>query len=202
MPNDELYYKRYIELQGLVIQAYTDIYILEGFEHYNKEVTEKTMALPQCSFSVVRHLCKLALLDLGLTLWKLTDRNPKSNTITSISSYLEDHCEKECRYKEAPLTKHVIKVLDDIRNEYLAHNDITKSSKQLSVFSLKSALEDVKNHLNSLCYPDVDNRVSTIEKEIIFKEAYEIKFGLAVLLENSNMIDTAEQSESIGDDHA
>lgn len=202
MPSDITYYDRYTELQSLIINAYKDFYILKEFDHYNNQVSKGTLALPKCSFSVVKHICQLVLLDLGLTLWKLTDGDSESNTLKSINTYLRTEHHKLCNYSYSAPTKHTLKVLDDIRNEYLAHNDIDKTGIEISVSSLKAALDDVKDHLNSLCYSDIDSRVQIIENQIIFKESYEMQLGLAVLLNNANTIDSAECGESIGDDYA
>ena len=191
---DEIYYQRYEELRGLVFQAYADVYLLEEFEHYNEKVNSGRLALPRCSYLVMRHICHLILADLGLTVWKITDDESCSNTIVTLKRYLAKEHNKPSTYSLDRLTKHTIDVLNKIRNEYLAHNDIGKHGYAIAVSSLKSALDDIRKCLNELCFPELDDRVFPIENEI-FKEAYDMKLGLELLFEGANMVDPSEESK-------
>ena len=191
---DEIYYQRYEELRGLVFQAYADVYLLEEFEHYNEKVNSGRLALPRCSYLVMRHICHLILADLGLTVWKITDNSSKSNTIKTLKRYLDEQYAKRSTYSYSPLTNHTIKTLNGLRNEFLAHNDKEKGENAISVSSLKSTLDDIRKCMNELCFPELDDRVSPIENEI-FKEAYDMRLGLELLFEGANMVNPSEKSK-------
>lgn len=195
---EKTYYQRYTEIQDLVLQAYADVYLLDEFEHYNERVNRGQLALPKCSFLVLKHICHLILADLGLTVWKITDSSSKSNTIETLKRYLDEQHAKRSTYSYSPLTNHTIKTLNGLRNEFLAHNDKEKHENAISVSSLKSTLDDIRGHLNELCYPELDGRVRPLGNEI-YKEAYDMKLGLELLLEGANMIDPSEQSEKSAD---
>lgn len=193
------YYERYTELVGLIYQGYTDYYILKEIDHYNEIVQEGKRALPQGSYMVLRHYCDLVKSDLGLLLWKVTDSDSQSNTVVTLGTYLAKTYKKQCGHPLSKKSKHIRdNELLEIRRKFLAHNDIQKSGTKIEVSTLFELLNDVKQTLNSMCFPDIDDRVKIIEDSQTYVIAYQFEIGLNWMIENSMI--SAETEEVAAED--
>ncbi len=185
MQNQE-YYRRYEEIFELLCQCYMDRYILTELDNYNELVKRGEKALPKASLQVLIHCGDLAKTDLGLLLWKLTDHKGSSNTIVTLNSYLRKEHGKQSHITLSDKSKHIRDYeLRSIRNHALAHNDLAKTGASIQISSLFEMLEDVRQVFNSLCYQDVDNRVTALSNSQTYSIAFSAQLGLHWLMENS-----------------
>ena len=185
MQNQE-YYRRYEEIFEMLCQCYMDRYILAELENYNELVKRGDKALPKASLQVLIHCGNLAKTDLGLLLWKLTDHKSSSNTIVTLNSYLRDEHGKQPNTTLSSKSRHIRDhELRSIRNHALAHNDLAKTGASIQISSLFEMLEDVRQVFNSLCYKDIDARVTALEDSHIYVLSFNTQVGLHLMIENN-----------------
>ena len=179
---DDEYFRRYTELSELITRAYADYYILNAIKIYRKRAVEEQYLLNGAF--IVAHWCTLTVEDLGLTIWKITDKNEtKSNTIITLKNYLIKTHKKDIKPSLNKSQDKIRNELSTIRKQFLAHNDIVKAGVDIPVNDLYEVLEDVKQYFDVLCCPDIDSRVSAFQRP----DGLHITEGVQTLLENNSI---------------
>lgn len=180
--HDDEYFRRYTELSELITRAYVDYYILNAIEIYRKQAIEEQYLLNGAF--IISHWCILTVEDLGLTIWKIIDKNEaKLNTIITLKNYLIKTYKKDIKSKLNKSQDKIRGELSTIRKQFLAHNDIVKAGINIPVKNLYEVLKDVKQYFDALYFPDIDSRVSAFQRP----DGLHITEGVKILLENNSI---------------
>ena len=183
---DGEYFRRYNELEQLIKCGYMDFYILKGIGEYNTIVSEKQKSLPKGSTLVFEHITEVLKQDFALTIWKLTENSPDANRIGTLEQYLRQNYNMVSTIALSQKTKKLIqRELSTIRRDGLAHNSIIKSSVSIPITSLKDALDDVKNKFNSLCFPQIDDRIRPIMDAELYTMGFHVGVGVHWMIDHS-----------------
>ena len=172
------YYKRYIELQTLVIGAYKDVFSLHAIEDLRK-----IGFFDESNNSFASHICELLKMDLCSTIWKLHyDDNSKANTLNSFKSqYMKTKCIPTTNISTS--VKNAIIIL---RKQYIAHNDKEKTITSLLISDLHNTLNQLKDMLNALCDKNIDSRVEVLTDQQIDELEARIGLDIAFILKKLN----------------
>ena len=174
----EEYYSRYDNLSRMIIRAYTLLYSIDAIGDPGSPSLDP--------FNVVGYIDEILKYMLGLTIWQIYyDKDPCANTLSHLHNRIDGN-----RVKTPKKTLEKFrKTIDDIRNEYMAHNDIEKSGKKILINDLSKLLDELRKWLNSLCRPDLDSRVSEITDDELEARKKAVYAGFRSLLDGKNRVE-------------
>lgn len=164
---DSEYFRRYTELRELVKKCYVDYYVLKGMENFN-QFCKRNSTHSNNYFLIIEHHCQLTKEHFVLNLWKLTDRDSKSNSLFTLKNYLRVSYEQIKPDLSKDSRMFFDSKLSKIRKKMLAHNDIQKSNVSVCTDELFEYLEDTRKHLNGMCCMEIDDRVKQLSDTEVF----------------------------------
>lgn len=183
---DEEYFRRYTELGYLIEHGYVDYFVIKSAEDYNQVVQSTNQALPKDCFNILGHIIEVMKSDLALILWILTENSQDANRIGTLETYLIKGFNLRSTVSLSSSTKHFVdNELTDIRHHGLAHNSITKGNASITINSLKTILDEVREKYNSLCFPQVDDRVKSIDDSSVYSMEFRVRLGMNHVIRNS-----------------
>lgn len=194
---DKEYQKRYLDLCGLLHQAYMNRYFLERSFAYVREVREKEGAIDTPARRFFAHLQHVVIRDLYLVVWKIYfDKDKKANTIRELNHYVNG---KLLLNKSVKLSKEARQAEKDIttyRKQYVAHNDFAPDDGMLDFDVLFSVLDELRDKLNSLYAPELHPMVYEFSDDMLKEIQETVEYSMKrMLYENGNEIVVAERIE-------
>lgn len=112
-------------------------------------------------------------------IWKISiDADTRSNTLSQLK-YDLDGTPRKTRNGWTAKERDI----DTYRSKYLAHNDIQKPPIPLTRKDLEILLDAIRGACNSLCRPEVDERVQKIEDVNLYNLAIKVKWSFGVILQ-------------------
>ena len=183
MSRNEEYYRRYEDICSLILMAYHDLYLIQTID----EIKPTHTSIGGSTLHVLSHICELAKADLALTIWKifLDGNSNKANTLNTLNSFLRTQCGIKSIMQNSLSCSSVEKDIRTIRKQMLAHNDVEKEPVKINIADMEKALFELRDKLNALCFPDVDERVCQIEDVNLNVLAYHIKWAFGLLIEST-----------------
>ena len=181
MARDEEYYEVYTEISELLLRAYYDVTVYQGI--IDSAVVVQRMSSE--SQGVISHYSDLLKDDLGLSLWKIHDKGKDVYNIHYLENYLASKYEKRQNYKySAEINSMLENDLRQIRKVRLAHNLKNKGEASIEVSTLRKALDETRERLNKMCYPDLDDRIVPVDDAKLFALSMSAGLGVRRLLQN------------------
>lgn len=196
MSRNEEYYRRYENICSLILKAYHDLYLIQTID----EIKPTRISVGGSVLHVLSHICELAKADLALIIWKIfLDNDGKSNTLNTLNAFLRTQCDVNSIMKNSLSCSFVEKDIRTIRKQMLAHNDIKKEPVKINVADMSKALFELRDKLNALCFPDIDERVCRIEDANLNVLAFHVKWAFGLLVESTeNFLQSDESAVSKG----
>ena len=156
------YYTYYCSIQNLLIKAYCDKQMILSIDSISK-----TDCLDNSQDFVLGHLCELLKSDLANNIWKVfLDDSSKSINLYKLNSII--HTKYKHNTSKLPSVSSELKgKIVNIRNHYISHNDAEHDSCSVSTDELYELLDKLKDTLNQMCFPDLDDRVKQTSNDII-----------------------------------
>ena len=181
------YYKDlYLDLGYLLRRGYYDVFFLKGVEDH-KALLEKngTTDKPHVTHIMLGHMCELAKMDLCITIWKLLyDKNTRANSLMSMNRYLQGINGKHYRVKLSKELRDNEKVICNIRNQVMAHNDSVRSIDSITVSTLHCILNEIRIMLNDMCDRDVNPEVFLFDDEALHAMDLRCRISMRAMLRN------------------
>lgn len=165
---DDNLFRKYNELYALILQCYKDLSILDGFKMIQTEKTEIYRAV----INISNHFIVLLQKDVALTLWKLLyDNNQNAFTIprfrNEINALLRSNGDAHLQIKKEDIGKGIKENLILMRQQFLAHADMTRKNNRIQMSDLKNMLEISKEQFNKICDVVDDDRIKGVSETAI-----------------------------------
>lgn len=161
----EQLFRNYNELYEMIICCYKDVSILTGYETLQKDMRDAYNMAPTIS----NHFVLLLQKNLALTLWKIYfDKNQDANTVpkfrNAINELLRSTSCQGKQVKKEKINGNVESKLKQLRRQFLAHVDMTRSDSRILICELKDLLDAICREFNNICDVIDDDRVFNISE--------------------------------------
>ena len=156
---DEHYYNIFINVRQMILDAYTDILIIESISFFAKKHKEDNKKYKNNIIFILGHITELAKKDLCLNIWKVViDHKDDTNSFGQLRKYLAlltppihitiHKIEKKCRDK-----------IEEFRTKILAHNLQREQLGSIELKDFKQVVDNAIEDINKCCRQDIDERV-------------------------------------------
>ena len=159
---DNKYYNMFINVRQMVLDAYTDIQIIETISFFAKKHAENNKRYKNNIVFALGHIMDLAKKDLCLNVWKFAiDHGEEKNSLKSLRDYLAKR-QSQIHIKLAKVGKNREEKIEDFRNKILAHNLKREEVESIKLNEFKQIVDNAINDIRQLCIQDIDERVVSI----------------------------------------
>ena len=156
---DEHYYNIFMNVRQMILDAYTDIQIIESISFLAKKDKENNKKYKNNIVFILGHIMELAKKDLCLNIWKFAiDHKDDTDSFGQLRKHfallltpihIEIHkIEKNCRDK-----------IEEFRTKILAHNLQRGQLGAIELKDFKQVVDNAIEDINKYCRQDIDERV-------------------------------------------
>lgn len=157
---DDKLWRNYNELYDLILCCYRDVSILKVYETLQEENNDFLKMTPKNSKYYVLLLQK----DLVLTLWKLyCDNDKNAETIQKFRNDIKKKDRSIELEKLEIINPNTIRKIEQMRNQYLAHTDMTRKGSRIEIAELKKMLDTICREFNKVSKAIGDDRIKNSE---------------------------------------
>lgn len=177
------YYDRWKDINSLLARAYTDVAILRKIASSGMRAEMSQIPCIDSGITLISHIDNLLLFDLAMILWKINDRDGKSNTLNTLNAYVrKKFTDKEIKMESlSKSSKKTLEDLEKIRDKYLAHNDIIKSGVQIKLATLEQLLNESKDMFNAMTFESKEKGICKMSSDVVEQILYEVELGSELL---------------------
>lgn len=183
---DEYYYNIFINVRQMILDAYTDIQIIESISLLAKKHKENNKKYKNNIVFILGHIMELAKKDLCLNVWKFAiEHGEEKNSLKSLRDYLAK-MQSPIYIKLAKAGKNREEKIEDFRNKILAHNLKREEVESIKLNDFKQIVDNAIEDINKCCRQDIDERVvgiSTVDLGAIKLTSHSAIFELMKDLE-------------------
>jgi hypothetical protein len=156
---DEHYYNIFINVRKMILDAYTDIQIIESISLLAKKHKENNKKYKNNIVFILGHIMELAKKDLCLNVWKFAiEQGEEKNSLKSLRDYLAK-MQSPIYIKLAKVGKNREEKIENFRNKILAHNLKREEVESIKLNDFKQIVDNAINDISQLCIKDIDERV-------------------------------------------
>lgn len=190
-PKNDDYYKRCEDIRYELSRGFLAIQVLKAFHSFEDDEFNNE----DDRFLIMEYLLEMAKIDLALVICKVFDlkypyydkKNHQlidSNTIKSLTNYLSNKGYKTEKPRLTSDSYDLYLQLKEIRNKFLAHLDINRDLRILTIEQMISCFYEIVCLYNQRCIKDIDYRVIEFTMQETSDLPERVKHGLQLILDD------------------